>query len=96
MTIGHLIIDFGDRTVGDSVFAGCLEALDDSLGLEVLALLAKGRRTELSRREVVAPGVVGGFSSCTYIEEQVRKVQWPLHIWKVESMGPPHPEMGNR
>ena len=60
VTIGHLIINSSDRSVGNSVSAGCSEALDDSLGFEVLALLAGGRCTELSGREVVAPGVVGG------------------------------------
>ena len=60
VTIGHLIIDFGDRSVGNSVSARCSEALDDSLGPEVLALLARGRRTELSGLKVVGPGVVGG------------------------------------
>ena len=60
MTIEHLIINSGNRSVGNLVSVGCLEALDDSPGPEVLALFAGGRRTELSGREVVAPGVVGG------------------------------------
>ena len=60
VTIGRLIIDSSDRLVGNSESAGCSEALDDSLGPEVLALLVGGRRTELSGCEVVTPGVVGG------------------------------------
>ena len=58
----HLIIDFGDMLEGNSESVGgsSCEALDDSHGLEVLALLAGGRRTELSGREVVASSVVGG------------------------------------
>ena len=36
------------------------KALNDSPGPEVLALLVEGHRTELSRHEVVAHGVVGG------------------------------------
>ena len=62
MSIECLIIYSGDMSKGNSEFvggSGC-EALDDSLGPEVLALLAGGRRNELSGREVVAPGVVGG------------------------------------
>ena len=57
VSIGHLIIDPSDMSEGSSEFAGaraCVaiggsgcEALDDSHGPEVLALLAKGRRTEL-------------------------------------------------
>ena len=60
MTIVHLIIDSGDRSVGNLESSGCLEALDDSPGSEVLALLDGGRRTELSGRKVVTLGVVGG------------------------------------
>ena len=62
VSIGHLIIDSDDMSVGTSESAGgsgC-EALDDSLGPEVLTLLVGGRRTEFSGREVVAPCVVGG------------------------------------
>nr|CAN71040.1 hypothetical protein VITISV_005427 [Vitis vinifera] len=59
VTIGRLIINSGDMSKGKSESVGGLEALDDSLGPEVLALLARGRRTELSRHEVVAHGVVG-------------------------------------
>ena len=60
MSIRRLMIDLGDRSVGTSESAGGSRALDDSLGFEVLAILAEGRCTELSRREVVAPRVVGG------------------------------------
>ena len=60
VTIGCLIIDSGDMSEGNSEFARCSEALDDSSGPEVLALLAGGRRTKLSGREVVAHRVVGG------------------------------------
>ena len=60
MTIGCLIIDSGDKVEGNSESAGGSEALENSLGPEVLAFLAGGRRTELSRREVVALRVVGG------------------------------------
>ena len=60
VTIGCLIIDSGDRLVGTSESAGGLEDLDDSLRPEVLTLLAGGRCIELSRCEIVAPGVVGG------------------------------------
>ena len=70
VTIGCLIIDSGDMSEGSSKSArawacvaiggsGC-GALDDSSGLEVLALLAGGRRTKLSGCKVVALGVVGG------------------------------------
>ena len=62
MSIGRLIIDSGDRSEGTSKSvggSGC-EDLDDLSGPKVLALLARGCRTELSGREVVAPGVVGG------------------------------------
>ena len=61
MTIRRLIIDSGDMSEGNSESSEGSEALDDSPGLEVLALLAGEHRTELSGREVVAPGVVGGF-----------------------------------
>ena len=70
MSIRGLIIDSGDMSKGSSESTGaqaCVaiggsgcEALDDSLGPEVLALLVGGRHTELSGREVVTPGVVGG------------------------------------
>lgn len=60
VTIRHLIIDSDDSSVGNSESAACSEALDDSPGPEVLALLAGGRHTELSGREKVAPRVVGG------------------------------------
>ena len=62
MSIGRLIIDSDDMSVGtsESVGGSGCEALNDSLGPEVLAFLAGGRRTELSRREVVAHRVVGG------------------------------------
>ena len=70
MSIARLIIDPGDITEGNSEFAGaqaCVaiggsgcEALDDSLGPEILAFLAGGRRTELWGCEAVAPCVVDG------------------------------------
>ena len=60
MTIGCLIIDSGDKVEGNSESARGSEALENSLGPEVLAFLAGGQRTELSRREVVALRVVGG------------------------------------
>ena len=60
VSIRRLIIDSGDRSVGTSKSTGDSEALDDSLGPKVLALLAGGRYTELSRSEVVAPGIIGG------------------------------------
>ena len=60
VSIGRLIMDSSDRSEGTSKSAGGSEGLDDLPGPEVLALLAGGRRTELSGREVVAPGVVGG------------------------------------
>ena len=63
VSIGCLIIDPGDMLEGSSESAGaraCVatggsgcEALDDSLGLEVLALLTRGH-------EAVAPYVVAG------------------------------------
>ena len=62
VSIGLLIIDSSDMLEGNSESvggSGC-EALDDLPGLEVLALLVGRHRTELSRREVVAPSVVGG------------------------------------
>ena len=60
MTIGRLIIVSGDMSEGTSEFSGGSEALDDSPGPEVLALLAEGSCSELPRREVVTLGVVGG------------------------------------
>ena len=60
VTIGRLIIDSSNRSIGNSESVGCSKALDDSLGPEVLALLVGGHRTELSGCEVVALGVVGG------------------------------------
>ena len=60
MTIGRLIIDSGDMSEGNSESSGGSEALGDSPGPKVLALLAGRRRTELSGREVVTLGVVGG------------------------------------
>ena len=62
VSIGRLIIDSDDISVGTSKSAGGLscETLNDSLGPEVLTLLAGGHRTELSERKVVAPGVLGG------------------------------------
>ena len=70
VSIGRLIIDPSDMSEGSSESAGaraCVAiggsgcgALDDSPGPEVLALWAGGRRTELSRHEVVASGIVGG------------------------------------
>ena len=62
VSIGRQIIDSGDRSEGTSESAralGC-ETLDDLLRPEVLALLAGGHHTELSRSEVVAFGVIGG------------------------------------
>ena len=57
VSIGHLIIDPGDMSEGNSEFVGaqaCIaiggsgcEALDDLLGPEVLALLIGGCHTEL-------------------------------------------------
>ena len=60
VTIGRLIIDFGDRSVGNSESVGGSKALDDSPGPKVLALLIGGPRNELSGRAVVAPRVVSG------------------------------------
>ena len=59
VTIGLLIIDFGDRSEGNLESVGVLEALDDSPGPEVQTLLVEGHHTELLRREVVVPRVVG-------------------------------------
>ena len=64
MIMGHLIMASGDMSKGnwDSIEAlgsGC-EGLDDSPRCEVLALLAGGRHTELSRHEEAIPGVVDG------------------------------------
>ena len=42
MSIRRLMIDPGNRSVGTSEFAGGSGALDASLGLEVLAILAEG------------------------------------------------------
>ena len=62
MSIGLLIIDPGDMSKGSSESLGgsSCEALDDSPGPKVLALLAGERCIELSGYEVVTPGVVGG------------------------------------
>ena len=67
VTIGRLIIDFGDMSEGSLESARALAtegsgcgALDDSPRPEVLTFLTGGRRTALSGREVVTPGVVGG------------------------------------
>ena len=62
MSIGRLIIDSSDMSKGSSECVGgsSCEALDESLGPKVLALLAGGHHTELSGHEVVAPGLVGG------------------------------------
>ena len=62
VSIGRQIIDSGYKSEGTSESARALgyETLDDSLGPEVLALLAGGHHTELSRSEVVALGVIGG------------------------------------
>ena len=60
VSIERLIIDSGDRLVGTSQSVGGSEALDDSLGPEVLAFLVRGSRIELSGHEVVALRVVGG------------------------------------
>ena len=49
-----------DKVEGNSESAGGSEVLESSLGPEVLAFLAGGRRTKLLRREVVALRVVGG------------------------------------
>ena len=61
MSIGRLIIDSDDMLEGNSESVGgsSSEALDDSPGPKVLALLAGGHCTEFSRHEVVALGVVG-------------------------------------
>ena len=60
MTIGRLIIDSNDMSEGNLESSGGSEALSDSPGPKVLTLLARRRRTKLSRREVVTLGVVGG------------------------------------
>ena len=64
VTIGRLMMASGDMPEGRWELAGArgsgYEGLDDSPRPKVLALLAGVRRTELSRREEVAPGVVGG------------------------------------
>ena len=62
MSIGRLIIDSDDMLEGNSQSvggSGC-EALNDSPGPKVLALLIGGPRNELSGRAVVAPRVVSG------------------------------------
>ena len=66
VTIGRLIIDFGDMSEGSLESARALAtegsgcgALDDLPRPEVLAFLVGGRHTKLSGREVVAPSVVG-------------------------------------
>ena len=62
VSIGRLIIDSDDMLEGNSQSvggSGC-EALNDSPGPKVLALLAGERCIELSGYEVVTPGVVGG------------------------------------
>ena len=56
VTIERLIIDSGDKAEGNSKFIEGLEALDDSQGPEVLALLAGECRTELSGHEVFTLG----------------------------------------
>ena len=60
MTIGRLIIDSNDMSEGNLESSGGSEALSDSPWPKVLTLLARRRRTKLSRREVVTLGVVGG------------------------------------
>ena len=60
VSIGRLIIDSDDRSVGTSESVIGSEALDDSLGPEVLAFLVRGSHIELSGHEVVALRVVGG------------------------------------
>ena len=61
VTIGGLIIDSGDRSVGNLESVGCSEALNDSPRPEVqVALLDDRRCSKLSRHEVVIPGIVGG------------------------------------
>ena len=97
MSIGRLTIDFGDISEGSSVSArgsGC-ETLDDSPGLEVLALLARGRRNELSGCEAVIPGVVVALL-VSYLccgAEKTGSAGGPPS--EVESVGPLWPEMGN-
>ena len=62
MSIERLIIDSNDMSEWTLESVGGLgyEALDDSPGPEVLALLARGYRTKILKGKVVAPGVVGG------------------------------------
>ena len=97
MSIGRLIIDFGDMSEGSSVSArgsGC-ETLDDSPGPEVLALLAGGSCTELLGPEAVAPGVVVALL-ISYLHcgaEKAGSVGGPPS--EVESAGPLWPEMAN-
>ena len=97
MSIGRLITDSGDISEGSSVSArgsGC-ETLDNSPGLEVLALLVGGPRTELLGREAVIPSVVVALL-VSYLccgAEKTGSVGGPPS--KVESVGPLWPEMGN-
>ena len=49
-----------DKSEKTSEYARGSEAIDDSPGPEVLALLVGGHRTKLSGSEIVASGVVGG------------------------------------
>ena len=63
VTIGHLMMASGDVPEGRWESEGTRElgcaSLDDSLGPEVLALLARVRCAQLSGREKAASGVVG-------------------------------------
>ena len=64
VTIGHLMMASGDMPEGRWELAGArgsgCEGLDNSPRPKVLALLVGVRRTELSRHEEVASGVVDG------------------------------------
>ena len=64
VSIECLIIDPGDMSEWSSksveVWGSSCEALDDSLGLEVLAFLVGGHCTKLWGREVLALSVVAG------------------------------------
>ena len=64
VTMSHLMMASGDmpKSISESVraFGSSCGGLDDSLGPEVLALLAGVRRAKLSGREEVALSVVGG------------------------------------
>ena len=97
MSIECLIIYSGDMSKGNSEFvggSGC-EAVDDSLGPEVLALLAGGSCTELLGPEAVAPGVVVALL-ISYLHcgaEKAGSVGGPPS--EVESAGPLWPEMAN-